>query len=53
LIFIPIYNYYNDIFGFQERLKNIYLTSFIIVIVSLTISLISIFLTKKALKRDF
>ena len=37
----------------QERLKNIYLTSFIIVIVSLTISLISIFLTKKALKRDF
>jgi ABC-2 type transport system permease protein len=53
LLFIPIYNYYNDIFGFQERLKSIYLTSFIIVVVSLTISLISIFLTKKALRRDF
>jgi len=53
LLFIPVYNYYNDIFGFQERLKNIYLTSFIIVLVSLTISLTSIFLTKRALKRDF
>ncbi|HEY4754651.1 MAG TPA: hypothetical protein VIH28_01220, partial [Ignavibacteriaceae bacterium] len=52
LLFIPVYNYYNDIFGFQERLKNIYLTSFIIVVVSLTISLISILLTKKALMRD-
>src|SRR4030066_1817272 len=51
-LFIPVYNYYNDIFGFQERLKNIYLTSFIIVVVSLTISLISILLTKKALMRD-
>jgi ABC-2 type transport system permease protein len=53
LIFIPVYNYYNDIFGFQERLKNIYFSSLIIVLVSLTISLISIFLTKKALKCDF
>ena len=52
LLFIPVYNYYNDIFGFQERLKKIYLTSFIIVVVSLTISLISILLTKKALMRD-
>lgn len=53
LIFIPVYNYYNDIFGFQERLKNIYMTTFIIVVVSMTISLVSIILTKKALKRDF
>ncbi len=53
LLFIPVYNYYNDIFGFQERLKNIYMTSFIIVVVSITISLISILLTQKALKRDF
>jgi ABC-2 type transport system permease protein len=52
LLFIPIYNYYNDIFGFQERLKNIYFTSLIIVFVSLTISLISLILTKKVLKRD-
>jgi len=53
LLFIPVYNYYNDIFGFHERLKNIYLTTFIIAIVSMTISIISVFLTKTALKRDF
>ncbi len=53
LLFIPIYNYYNDILGFQDRLKKIYLTSFIIMVASLTISFISIFFTKKALKRDF
>jgi len=44
LLFIPIYNYYNDIFGFQERLKNIYLTSIIIAIFSLIITLISSFI---------
>jgi len=53
ILFFPIYNYYNDIFGFQFRLKNIYITSSIIVVVSLTISLISILIIKKALKRDF
>jgi ABC-2 type transport system permease protein len=51
-IFIPICNYYNDIFGFQERLKNIYLTSVIIAMVSITVSLISISITKKFLMRD-
>ena len=53
LLFIPIYNYYNDIFGFQDRLKNIYLISFLICTISLAISVISIFLAKKSLKRDF
>jgi ABC-2 type transport system permease protein len=53
LLFIPIYNYYNDILSFQNRFNNIYFVSMIIAAVSLTISLISISITKKALKRDF
>lgn len=53
LLFIPIYNYYNDIFGFQERLKNIYLATIIIAIVSLTISLISVLITRKSIRQDF
>jgi ABC-2 type transport system permease protein len=52
LLFTPINNYYNDIFGFQERLKNIYFSSLIIVFVSLIISLISFILTRKALNQD-
>ncbi len=52
MLFIPIYDYYNDIFGFQERLKNIYFISLIIAFVSLSISLSSFYLTKKALARD-
>ncbi|NWF90121.1 MAG: hypothetical protein HXY50_11760 [Ignavibacteriaceae bacterium] len=50
--FIPIYNYYNDVFGFKERLKSIYLSSIIIAIFSLSITIISVFLTKKALQND-
>ena len=53
LLFIPIYNYYNDIFGFQDRLRNIYFISLLICTISLLISVISILLTKKSLKRDF
>lgn len=53
LLFIPIYNYYNDIFGFQERLKSVYLTSLVITVVSLAIFSFSLFTIKKALKRDF
>jgi ABC-2 type transport system permease protein len=53
LIFIPVYNYYNDLFELQSRIKNIFIASFVIIAISLTISLISIFITKKALKRDF
>ena len=52
LLFIPIYNYYNDIFGFQERLKNIYISTILIALFSLIVSVVSFSLTKTALKRD-
>lgn len=52
VLFIPIYNYYNDILGYQERLKNIYLTSLLIGALSLLISAASMVFTKKALLRD-
>lgn len=53
VLFIPIYNYYNDIFGFQERLKSIYISSIIIAVFSIVVFLISIELMKRALNRDF
>lgn len=52
VLFIPIYNYYNDIFGYQQRLKNIYYTSLLISSLSLFISLSSFSITSKMLKRD-
>ena len=52
LLFVPIYNYYNDFFSFQDRLKNIYLNSLITSVISITISIIAISLSKKALTRD-
>lgn len=52
LLFVPIYNYFNDFFTFQDRLKNIYLNSLMISILSITISIIAISLSKKSITRD-
>lgn len=53
LLFIPIYNYYNDIFGFQERLRNIYKITAFVIIFSIIISLLSNLLVQKAMLRDY
>lgn len=52
VLFVPIYNYYNDIFGFQERLRSIYISSIIIAAISITVFLLSAELVKRSLRRE-